>query len=79
MQHEILRIEEGVRLKQLERLQRVKSQRSNQAVEAAIGQLKTAARESRNVLPPILAAVEVYATIGEISDALRSVWGEYEG
>ncbi len=79
LQPEILRIEEGIRLKQLDRLKSVKAQRSNQAVEAALEQLKMAARESRNVLPPILAAVEAYATIGEISDTLRSVWGEYEG
>ena len=38
----------------------------------------TAARGSDNLVPPIIAAVEAYATVGEISDALRSVFGEHK-
>ncbi|MEX1275250.1 MAG: methylmalonyl-CoA mutase family protein [Bacteroidota bacterium] len=78
-QPEILRVGEGIRLKQLNRLKDVKSGRSKEAVESALEQLKATAHRSHNVLPHILIAVEAYATIGEISDALRSVWGEYEG
>lgn len=79
IQPDILRIDEGIRLKQLERLKVVRDRRAEPSVLSALEQLKTAGREDRNVVPHILTAVEAYATIGEISDALRSVWGEYEG
>ena len=75
---EILRIDESIRGKQIQRLNTVRAQRERKAVEHELELLKRAASTDENLLPPILACVESYATVGEISDALRSVWGEYE-
>jgi methylmalonyl-CoA mutase N-terminal domain/subunit len=47
-------------------------------VEETLKVLQRTAEGRENIIPPILAAVEAYVTIGEISDALRRVWGEYE-
>lgn len=77
VQPEILRIDEHIRSKQCERLAAVKRQRDNKSVTENLQQLKKTASTSENLLPHILRAVESYATVGEISDALRSVWGEY--
>lgn len=76
-QDEILRIDEGIRLKQIERLNSVKQKRDNQAALNRLVELGAAARGKQNLIPFILAAVESYATVGEISDTLRTVWGEY--
>jgi methylmalonyl-CoA mutase N-terminal domain/subunit len=46
-------------------------------VDAALADLEEAARSDRNLMPPILKAVECYATLGEISDRLRKVFGVY--
>jgi len=46
-------------------------------VERALGRVEEAARGAANLMEPILEAVEVYASVGEISDALRRVFGEY--
>jgi methylmalonyl-CoA mutase N-terminal domain/subunit len=62
---------------QLIRLQSVKEERSQTDVEQALQQVKSAAADSGNLLPPILNAVRVYATLGEISSVLREVFGEY--
>jgi methylmalonyl-CoA mutase N-terminal domain/subunit len=51
--------------------------RSASAWQAAIAGVEAAARGTDNLVPPILAAVEAHATVGEISDALRHVFGEY--
>ena len=75
---EILRIDESVRTKQIQRLNDVRGRRDREGVEQSLERLKSAARNEENLLPRILACVESYATVGEISDALRSVWGEYQ-
>jgi methylmalonyl-CoA mutase N-terminal domain/subunit len=75
---EILHIDESIRAKQIQRLNSVRASRNREGVERRLEQLKRSARTDENLLPPILACVESYATVGEISDALRSVWGEYE-
>ncbi|MEO7003717.1 MAG: methylmalonyl-CoA mutase family protein, partial [Ktedonobacterales bacterium] len=54
----------------------LRERRDNAAVGAALDALGAAARSSENLLPRIVAAVEVYATLGEISDTLRAVFGE---
>jgi methylmalonyl-CoA mutase N-terminal domain/subunit len=77
-QPEILRIDESIRQKQIERLKSVKQKRDGKLVRSVLEQLTSVAKSGRNVVPSILSAVEAYATVGEISDALRSVWGEYE-
>jgi methylmalonyl-CoA mutase, N-terminal domain len=62
---------------QKEKLARVKKERDNAKVKEALAILKTAALGTDNLVPPILEAVKVYSTLGEISDTLREVFGEY--
>jgi methylmalonyl-CoA mutase N-terminal domain/subunit len=74
----ILYIDETVAREQVARVAALKERRDNAAVKRALGDLQDAARGSDNVMPPILEAARVYATLGEMCDALREVWGEYE-
>jgi methylmalonyl-CoA mutase N-terminal domain/subunit len=74
----LLRVEPAIEQAQVERLRSLRERRDAQAVEAALAALEAGARtETENLLPLILAAVEAYATVGEISHRLRRVWGEY--
>jgi len=73
----LLRINEAVARRQIERLRSIKSSRNNDAVKDALARLSTAAQNSTNLLPHVLESVEAYATVGEISDVLRAIWGEY--
>jgi methylmalonyl-CoA mutase N-terminal domain/subunit len=73
----ILKIDETVARAQVERLRAVKSRRSAEAVARALADVEHAAREGRNVVPPVIEAVKVYATLGELSDVLRKVHGVY--
>jgi methylmalonyl-CoA mutase N-terminal domain/subunit len=75
---ETLVIDEGVRDHQVERLERVKSTRDNGAVANALEILKQASVKNENLMPATINAVKVYATIEEISTALRDVYGIYE-
>jgi len=75
---EILRIDETVAKRQIERLNKVRSTRNNEDVKKALGELRNAAGSEQNLIPYILKSVEVYASVGEISDVLREVWGEYK-
>jgi methylmalonyl-CoA mutase N-terminal domain/subunit len=75
---EILRVEESVRQRQIERLTALRARREAGAVEQALAALKAAAAGRANLMPFILTAVEAYATTGEICQALRQVWGEYQ-
>jgi methylmalonyl-CoA mutase N-terminal domain/subunit len=74
---EILRIRPEVEQYQKEELSKIKKERNNQNVKEALAVLKKAAQGTDNVVPPIVEAVKAYATIGEISDTLRDVFGEY--
>jgi methylmalonyl-CoA mutase N-terminal domain/subunit len=74
---DILRIKPEVEQYQKDKLARVKKERNKTKVREALVVLKKAAQGSDNVVPPILEAVKVYATLGEISDTLREVFGEY--
>jgi methylmalonyl-CoA mutase N-terminal domain/subunit len=74
----ILYIDESAADAQLARLAAVKAGRSQAAVDQALDRLKHAAAGSENTMPPLLDAVRAYATVGEMCDALRVVWGEYE-
>jgi methylmalonyl-CoA mutase N-terminal domain/subunit len=62
---------------QKEKLAKVKKERDNSKVKETLAILKKAAQGNDNVVPPILEAVKAYATIGEISDTLREIFGEY--
>ena len=75
---EVLYIDESAGDKQVAKLERLKRERDNIAIQRALDRLRVAARSTENVMLPILDAVRAYATIGEMCDALREVWGEYE-
>lgn len=75
--NEVFTIDESIRTVQTEKLCRLKAERDNEAVLAALDKLKEAAHGTANLMPFILLAVEAYATLGEIADTLRSVFGEY--
>ncbi|MGH7621017.1 MAG: methylmalonyl-CoA mutase family protein, partial [Gemmatimonadaceae bacterium] len=75
---EILYIDESAADTQLAKLARLKQTRDNDAVARALDRMRAAARTSSNVMEPIVEAVRAYATVGEMCDALREVWGEYE-
>jgi methylmalonyl-CoA mutase N-terminal domain/subunit len=75
---EILQIDETVRDHQLERLERVKSQRDQGAVERVLEKLKKASMAGENLMPATVEAVKVYATVEEICTALRDIYGVYE-
>jgi methylmalonyl-CoA mutase N-terminal domain/subunit len=75
---EILYIDETASETQLAKLARLKQTRDTAAVRRTLDSLRSAARSTDNLMPPILDAVRAYATVGEMCDALRDVWGEYE-
>ncbi len=74
---DILRIRPEVEQYQKEKLSRAKKERDYKKVKETLAVLKKAAQGKDNVVPPILDAVRAYATLGEISDTLREVFGEY--
>lgn len=75
---DILRIRPEVEQYQKDKLLRVKSGRDDRKVKEGLTALKEAAQGSTNLIPPVLEAVRAYATLGEISDTLREVFGEYK-
>jgi methylmalonyl-CoA mutase, N-terminal domain len=74
---EIQRIAEEDIAKQAERVRGVRDSRDPGAVERALAEVAGAARGTRNVLPPMKEALRAHATLGEVSDVLRGVFGEY--
>jgi methylmalonyl-CoA mutase N-terminal domain/subunit len=74
---EILRIDESVAGRQGERLRRLRASRSNEEVERKLSVLRKAAGGADNLMPHLIGAVKAYATLGEICDALRGVFGVY--
>ena len=75
---EVLRIDPDLEREQSARVAGIRAGRDPSAWQAAIDDVIAAARSSVNLVPPIVRAVECYATLGEISDALRSVFGEHK-
>ncbi len=81
MAHEpipILEIDEAVTRQQLARLREVKQKRNRAKVATSLNDLKKAAWDDLNLMPYILTCVKAYATLGEIMDALKEVYGEYQ-
>src|SRR5208283_400071 len=74
----IQRIDPALEPKQVERLQALRAKRNAETWKAAIRAVEDTARSGENLMPRILAAVEANATVGEISDAMRKVYGEYK-
>lgn len=64
--------------KQISRLQRVKAERDNKHVEATLEKLRLVAEGKANIMPSLIDAVKAYATIGEITDVLRNVFGSFD-
>jgi methylmalonyl-CoA mutase N-terminal domain/subunit len=75
---ELLRIDPEAEKRQVEALHEVKAERDNDAIARARARLKEAAEGSDNLVPHILEAVRVYATLGEISDTLREAFGVHK-
>ncbi|OLD80760.1 MAG: methylmalonyl-CoA mutase [Acidobacteria bacterium 13_1_20CM_58_21] len=73
----ILRIDAQIERSQIARLGALRAKRDTVRAKSALAELQRRAATNENLLPAILAAVEAYATVGEISDALRRVFGEY--
>jgi methylmalonyl-CoA mutase N-terminal domain/subunit len=74
----IQRIDPALESKQVERVRALRAKRDAGPWKMALAGVEDAARSGANVMPRILAAVEAYATVGEISDAMRRVFGEYK-
>jgi methylmalonyl-CoA mutase N-terminal domain/subunit len=73
----ILRIDESVARAQVERLRAVRAERSAAAAQGALAGVERAARDGANLVPPVIEAVKAYASLGEICDVLRKVFGAY--
>jgi methylmalonyl-CoA mutase N-terminal domain/subunit len=73
-----LRIEPEIERSQIARLNALRAKRDSTRTKSALAELERRATSTENLLPAILTAVEAHATVGEISDALRRVFGEYQ-
>ena len=73
----VFRVDDSIRKTQSDKIEALKNSRNSSVVASALLELKKAATGSENLMPYILTAVENYATIGEISDTLRGIFGEY--
>jgi methylmalonyl-CoA mutase N-terminal domain/subunit len=76
---EVFQIDPKIEREQVKRLTALKSRRAEKRVIAALDRVEQTARRDENLMPSVLEAVEAYATLGEISDRLREVFGEYKG
>ena len=74
----IQRMDESLERKQVERLRELRARRDRRLWQESIKNVENAARSGANLMPHIIAAIEAYATVGEISDAMRRVFGEYK-
>ncbi len=73
------KIDDSIRSQQIEKIKSIKAQRNQVDVEQKLAKLSAAAKSDTNLMPLILDCVEAYATLGEIADTLRNVFGEYQG
>jgi methylmalonyl-CoA mutase, N-terminal domain len=74
----ILRIDPAIEQEQVERVRALRARRDAARANKAIAEVESRARSGANLMPAILAAVEAYATVGEISDEMRRVFGEHQ-
>jgi methylmalonyl-CoA mutase N-terminal domain/subunit len=74
---ELLRVPPTVEARQREAVRTVRAAREDRAWRDALGEVARSAAAGDNLVPPVIAAVEARATVGEIADVLRSVFGEY--
>jgi methylmalonyl-CoA mutase N-terminal domain/subunit len=73
-----MRIDPRIEREQVDRLRAFRAEHQTPARAEALGQVEAAARGNVNLMPPILTAVKAGATVGEISDVLRGVFGEHK-
>jgi methylmalonyl-CoA mutase N-terminal domain/subunit len=75
---ELHELDPELQSRQIDRTQRIRAERDQAAVDAALKEIEAAARGTENLLYPMKKALAAYATLGEVSDVLRRVFGEYE-
>ncbi len=76
---DLLRIDDSIRILQSEKLKQLKQNRDNVAVQEHLSKLSQQAKDGLNIMPTVIQAVEAEVTLGEISDSLRRIFGEYQG
>jgi len=74
----IFKVDDSIRQVQIEKINKVKASRNNEGVSKLLSELKVAAEGTENLMPYILRCTEAYATLGEIADVMRNVFGEYK-
>jgi methylmalonyl-CoA mutase N-terminal domain/subunit len=74
----LFRVDPEVERRQVERVRAVRASRETVAWSQALATVSAAAKGRGNLVPAVIAAVEAHATVGEISDAMRAVFGEHE-
>jgi methylmalonyl-CoA mutase N-terminal domain/subunit len=75
---DLLVIDPAVEKRQIERVRQLRQSRNQQRWQLALESLRQAAAEKENLMPTIINAVKAYATVGEICNALKEVFGEYQ-
>jgi len=75
---ELLKIDEDVAARQIARLRNLRETRDSEKVKSVLGKVRQVAATDENLMPTFIEAVQAYATVGEICDALRDVFGEYQ-
>lgn len=75
----LLRIDDSIRKVQSEKLASLRARRNNDKVKETLKAIKQASIDEKNIMPFVIEAVENYATLGEIADSLREIYGEYQG
>jgi len=73
----VLKVDPALEKRQIERVRALRGRRDNGSVKASLEEIRKTAETGANVVEPVIRAVEHYATVGEISDVFRSIWGEY--
>jgi len=75
---QILKIDDSIQVEQTQNLKELRQARDNKKVESALSKMKSAAEKDENLMPYILESVRGYATLGEISNTFRKVFGVYQ-
>jgi methylmalonyl-CoA mutase N-terminal domain/subunit len=75
----VFKVDGSVQKNQSDKLKSLRERRSAEKANASLNRIKTCAQGTENIMPAVMEAVESYCTLGEISDTLRSVFGEYQG
>lgn len=76
---ELLKVDDNIRITQIEKINQLRAQRNNKEVVDKLAKLEECAKGNENLMPIILECIETYATLGEVSNVLRKVYGEYKG